>query len=876
MSKQNLTYFTLFFSFTASMRLILFINAVAAFILLFFVIPGFSQGRISPQVAHKAFKLEPNKTQLSISVVNSIAFKKKYENKILLVGKLTGTNCFVIRVKNKSILNELKNDSNVLFVDHHQMPKEEAELEFVNWNFNRISKMHHFFPDLNGANQNVSVKEQRFDPLHIDLINRSFTTSITPTTISQHSTTMATLIAGGGNSSPQAKGVASQAHFTSSDFSNLLPDNTSIFTTNNIRVQNHSYGVGIENYYGNEAFAYDQQVDGRPTLLHVFSAGNSGKLKPTSGTYSKMELANLSGNFKQAKNTLVVNAVDTTLKVNERNSRGPAFDGRLKPELTAFGQDGTSDAAAIISGVSLLLQEKHQLDHQKPADASMIKAILIASSDDIGPEGIDYIYGYGSVNGYKALALMDLNQIHSITVASNEQATIPINIPASVSEIKIAVSWTDPPATPNAASALVNDIGSWLEGGSLVVQPWVLNPYPHIDSLSALPKRNPDHLNNTEFITLKNPAPGAYQLNIKSGSLQGSEQKISIAYWMNKTNSFSWDFPFATDLVEGGKKKLLVWEAAPGQHGDLFLQLNNSTWQLIQSGINLNSYLYWTTPDTLSKARLKMKIDTEEFITDEFLISPSLYVRTVFVCEDSIGLLWDAIKNVTDYEVYTMGQQYLKKISTTTDTLIVIQKSSDQFFSVSTVLNGVSGLKSETIDYTQQGTLCYLNLFSASRFNASQVRVQLQLSSWYQVDHVTLFRTTHGNKSIFKNIKPDESLTVEFYDTELQAGTMTYQAELTLQNGVKILSDIIEIPIEEKGKVILYPNPITTDSDLMILSEGGGLQFKILDLYGRVLFEKELALVMDAIDVINLPAGTYLYQLIAQGNVTDIGRFIKY
>lgn len=836
----------------------------------------FSQVRISPHLADKSFKLEANKTLLTISVTDSVDFLKKYEDKIILEHWQLGTNCFLFRLKNKNTLDDLLKDANVLFIDHHQKPKEEAELEYVNWDFNRVSKMHHFFPDLNGANQNISIKEQSFDPLNIDLLDRSFSTSLTPNTISQHSTTMATLIAGGGNSSIRTLGVASQARFTSSDFSNLLPDNLSILNANNINVQNHSYGVGIENYYGNEAFAYDQQVSSAPTLLHVFSAGNSGKLKPSSGTYTNMEFANLSGNFKQAKNVLVVNAVDTTLTVNSRNSRGPAFDGRLKPELTAFGQDGTSDAAAVVSGISLLLQQKHQLSFQKSADASLLKVILIASSDDIGPVGIDYTYGYGSVNGYKALALIDLNQIRSITLASNEQVSIPINIPSSISEIKIAVSWTDPAASPNSNTALINDIDSWLEGDGAVIQPWVLNPYPHIDSLNALPKRKPDHLNNTEYITLDHPNPGTYQLNIKSATLQGTEQKVSIAYWMNETKTFSWDFPLANEWVEGGNKRLLVWEATPDQTGDLYLQLNNSDWQLIQSGINLNHYVYWSSPDTLSKARLKMKIGIEEFVTDEFLISPSIQVKPAFVCADSIGLTWNTIKNATSYELYTIGPRYLKKIVTTPDTLIVLQKSSDRVFSVSPVFNGISGLKSETIDYTQQGAFCYVNLFSAERFSALQVRVQLHLSSWYMVDHINIFRTSHGNKSIFKNILPGKSLALDFYDTELQAGTMSYQAEITLRNGSKILSDIMDVPIEEKGKAIVFPNPVTSSSDLSILSEGGGLTFKILDLYGRVLFEKELELVMDAIDVVNLPAGMYIYHLLSQGSITDTGRFIKY
>jgi len=634
--------------------------------------------------------------------------------------------------------------------------------------------------------------------------------------------------------------------------------------------------VGIENYYGNEAFAYDQQVSNNPALLHVFSAGNSGKLKPSSGTYMNMLAANLTGNFKQAKNVLVVNAVDTTLSVNTLNSRGPAFDGRLKPELTAYGQDGTSDAAALVSGLSLLIQEKHQLINQQAADASLIKAILIASADDIGPPGIDYVYGYGSVNAYNAIKLLEANQVLNTTLSSDEEVSIPIQIPDAVSEIRIAISWTDPPATPNTNSVLINDIDSWLEDVSSVVQPWVLNPYPHIDSLQALPKRKPDHLNNTEFITLKNPAPGTYPLYLKTGTLSNGAQKVSVAYWFDKENLFSWDFPHGSDLAEGGGKNMLVWESMPGQTGDLYLQLQNKDWQIIESNINLDNYYFWLCPDTFSKAKLKMKIGTTEFITDEFLISPELKVKTSFVCEDNIGLTWNSSKNATGYELYTMGTRYLEKISVTSDTIIVLPKSSDQFFSVSPVSNGESGIKSKTINYTQQGSLCYLNFFTAVRFNAKQVKVQLQLSSWYQIEHVTIFKTSGGNKSILKEITTGESLAHQFYDSELQAGTMIYQAEIILQNGIKIVSDLIEIIIEEKGKVIIFPNPVTSNSDLTILSEGGGVKFKILDLFGRVLFEKELILVMDDIDVINLPAGVYVYHLLSNETVTDTGRFVKY
>ncbi|MEY4930797.1 MAG: hypothetical protein RI909_1521 [Bacteroidota bacterium] len=843
---------------------------------LFFAHAVFSQNRVSPQLINKKFKIELNKTVLTISVIDSGAFQKKYLNKITILQKQPDANCFIVRLIKQNTWEDLKNDHNVIFIDHHEKPKEESVLEYVNWAFNRITKMHYFFPDLNGATQQVSIKEQGFDPLDIDLLNRSFSTSVTPSTTSQHATAMATLIAGGGNSSVLSQGVAPQARFTSSDFTTILPDNTSIFTTNSMYVQNHSYGVGIENYYGNEAFAYDQQVTTNPVLLHVFSAGNSGKSKPASGTYVNMEFATLSGNFKQAKNTLVVNAVDTTLTVNALNSRGPAFDGRLKPELTAYGQDGTSDAAAIVSGISVLIQEKHQQDYQRPADASLIKAILIASSDDIGPTGIDFVTGYGSVNAYKALTLMSLNQIFTTTIVSNEDVVIPITIPASASEVKVAIVWTDPPAAPNSNTVLMNDLDSWLDDGTVITRPWVLNPFPKIDSLQAPAKRKEDHLNNVEYITINKPKPGTYQLHIKAGPLTTATQNVSVAYWLNQENSFSWDFPLVDDMIEGGVKNLLVWEAMPDQTGDLYLSLNNNDWQLIQSDIDLNHSFYWSSPDIFSKAKLKMKIGATEFSTEEFIISPALKIKDAFVCADSVGLTWNSIKNATGYELYTMGDQYLKKIATTQDTLLVFMKSANQFFSVSPLINDVSGVRSKTINYTQQGALCYLSLFAADRISADQVRVQLQISSWYRIDHISIIKTTNGLASIINNIAAGESLILDFTDNDLQSGLMTYQAEIVFQDGRKIVSDLIEILVEEKGKAIIYPNPVTTSTDLTILTEGGGITFRILDLFGRVVFEKKLTLVEDAIDVFHLPAGVYLYQLVSLQRITDTGKFVKY
>ena len=515
---------------------------------------GYSQERIS-QGLREALNQDLAPTVFSVSVKDTVLFIQQYASKVFILKRYRLAKVFSIRTSHKVVMKEMISDDNIVFIDNHRKAVEEGEYDYVNLGFNRISKAHHYFPDLLNATTRVSIKEQSFDPFNIDLINRSFKTSITPTVTSQHATTMAIRIAGSGNSSASGTGVAPAARITASDFENLLPDADQIFEDSDIHLQNHSYGVGIENYYGNEAVAYDQQVFQNPTLVHVFSVGNLGQSVPKEGVYKNLHQANLSGNFKQAKNVIVVNAVDTTFVVNTLNSRGPAYDGRLKPELTAFGQGGTSEAAAIVTGISALLQYTYQQVKNELPLASDIKAILIASADDKGPSGVDFTYGYGSVNAHKAIQLVALQHTSRLTLTSLEQTTFPIIVTSGVSELKVALVWTDVEALPNAKMAIVHDIDSHIQEGTNQYLPWVLSTVANSDSLAAPAKRKQDHLNTVEYFTIENPSAGQYQIVIQAPLLTTSSQTVSIAYWMEEQKTFQWDYPSGSNVLKANKRQ---------------------------------------------------------------------------------------------------------------------------------------------------------------------------------------------------------------------------------------------------------------------------------------------------------------------------------
>ena len=131
--------------------------------------------------------------------------------------------------------------------------KEEVTTGSLDIALNKISLEHRKFSSVNGDSINVSIKEQRFDTTDIDIKGRIFETGVAGNVQSSHAAIMATILAGAGNTSPLATGAAWGANLTSSDYTTLLPDADNIYRQYKISIQNHSYGTGIENYYGADA-----------------------------------------------------------------------------------------------------------------------------------------------------------------------------------------------------------------------------------------------------------------------------------------------------------------------------------------------------------------------------------------------------------------------------------------------------------------------------------------------------------------------------------------------------------------------------------------------------------------------------------------------
>ncbi|MEQ9165157.1 MAG: S8 family serine peptidase, partial [Fulvivirga sp.] len=431
--------------------------------------------------------------------------------------KQIGGKTYTVKAKSIKDRPAFLSNSNILYVGiESNNAKTETRVLDMNLNPNRINAIHAQYPTLDGQSIVVSIKEQAFNDTDIDLVGRTVDSDLKSPDLDNHATEMATIIAGAGNSFVTGRGVAKQAKITSSNFENVFPDENTDYQELNVSVQNHSYGTEIENLYGTKAMGFDQSANDNKQLLHVFSSGNQGEATSESGDYSGIAgYANLTGNFKMAKNVLVVGSVDTVNNVHFFVSVGPAYDGRIKPEVVAYSAVGSSNSAALVSGLTALVQEKYlEMNGVLPTSA-LVKSVLINTADDIGTADPDFKTGYGNVNGIKSIEAIASGQHFESTVSQGESQGFNIDLPANVSQLKITLVWNDPAAEVNASKALVNDLDLTVKSDEGTYQPWVLDASASKESLALPAQKGADHTNNIEQVVVDNPAEGSYGITIE-------------------------------------------------------------------------------------------------------------------------------------------------------------------------------------------------------------------------------------------------------------------------------------------------------------------------------------------------------------------------
>ena len=601
----------------------------------------------------------------------------------------------ILQVKGSE--NALISAAKLPFVIFVELPEPPAELEFedeITLGRGACINGYYKLDGLTGDNITIAVNEggivdSLVDPNFKNRIDRTLEVGNT----SGHKTGVGLRMASAGNINPIHRGEAWGAELVSGGIN---------FTTaaqNNINIVNNSFGYGcipLGPTYNSGAATNDFLVRTYERFMITYSCGNIGN-SSCANYGAGAGWGNITGLVKSAKNIFAVGAMNTDDQLTGFSSRGPAMDGRILPDITAAGPGGTSHASPNLAGVNALLTEAYRNENSNQwPNSGLIKAIILNTADDIENPGPDYKTGFGRINATRALKVIEANQFMTDSIANGVVETHTINIPTGVSQLKISIYWNDHEATAGImGKTLVNNLDLRVNKPSNAwVQPWVLNSFPHPDSLNLVATHSTDTLNNVELVTIDNPTSGNYTAEITGTLVPFGPQVYRVIY------SFVYDsigvvYPNGGEGLVPGESRRIRWDAFDtGALFDLEFSIDcGSTWQSITTGLasNIRSY-NWTIPNSLSGNCL-MKVKTaaqQDISSSRFTIAPPpTNLDLVWRCADSAIFSWDSVPGALGYRVYRLGNKYMDTASFTTNTFTTLYNLSaneTEWVSVQTVL----------------------------------------------------------------------------------------------------------------------------------------------------------------------------------------------
>jgi hypothetical protein len=842
-----------------------------------------SLGGYSPNYLQTANKNSNSKklTNLYCKNYNAVdSFLRRY--RFLIKGN-NKTNNLLTAIIDKTTVDYLLQQNLLEFVDEPGVAQTDVFTLGFEKRFNGIAELLNRYPTINGNGITVSVKEKNIDAEDLDVIKRVLPSTLKDNSIDKHATSMATLIGGSGNNAASTKSIANAAKFYPTSFSNLFADADVNLVQNNVSVQNHSYGTVIQSFYGPEARSYDEQSFKNPSLLHIFSSGNFGNTVSTTGAYANLNgFANISGNFKHAKNIVTVAALDTTDNVTNFSSKGPLYDGRIAPQISALGANGTSDAAALVSGSAAILQQAYKNLFNSLPQASLVKALLFTGCNKNNIPELSYRYGFGKLDVVNSISILQNNQFFTGSVAQNEIQNYNITIPPNCKRATITLCYTDTTSVLNASTAIVNNLDLQVLQGSNTHLPLLLSRAANIDSLKKAPITGVDNLNTTEQIVIENPIAANYTIRVIGKTVSTLQrQAFAVAFKLDTANTFNFIFPLSSDdiNIDEDTATYIQWKTANLGNAQLQVQYNNGTWQNVSTNISLSLQKYrWTLPNFEGVIKFKMITNFGEFTSPAIMLHKNLNIQTVFNCTDSAMINWPKYTFAQSYTIYRLiDSAYLQPFATSTDTSYIVNKiqNNANFFAVEPILsNGLKATISTLKNIYNQGVFCFYKQILLQNTGNSNI-IELQLSQVNDIQNIVFEKIADGKvivmKTLLSNITENEFTT----DNNLNKGANTYRAKITLKNGRIVYTNEVSNIATGESKVLVYPTVIKQTQILQYLQKDANKQ-RELYLYtadGKFLQAIKIGL-NGSLKTNSWPTGIIVYALKEDGKQVDFGKII--
>lgn len=826
-------------------------------------------------------------------------FTVKTSNPLLLIDSLKSNgikivkqnqDTITIQVSLHTIMELILPLEHVIYVSNECLkPIQESLVVDLDLSINGIFKVQQLYPELSGNGQVIGVKDNLPNTSDIDLLDKVQASTIASVIVDNHATDMSTIISGKGNSGAQGLGVLPQAEVFPMDFNSLLPDDSSILETAGVTLINNSYGTSIENYYGILAEAYDKFLYDNPEILHVFSSGNSGNITSDNGLYEGIpNYSNLTGNFKMSKNVITVGALDQNNEVLFFSSKGPAYDGRIKPEIVAHSILGTSNSAALVTGTASVLQQAYYNSKSELPPASLIKAALLNGADDVGRVGVDFETGYGSLNALESLDIINAENYIVDTIENNQTKSFNVTLPENAIDLKVMLVWTDVAAQPNDNLALKNNLDLTISNNVNNFSPEVLNTNPTLENIEALSITGVDNLNPVEQIVISEPIGGDYVVSVQATNLVSSSQQYSVVYtWKNK-EEFEWEYPVENSNFpySGGNVSYVRWSSsfAKDKLAKLEVSYNDSgEWETIAENVMLDAGFYmWELPGELHAiAQLRFVIDNVNQLSDTFIISNGIDMATTLNCDDVTEIAWAPKENTNQYQVYNLQDNEMRFVGSTADTTFVFSKKEypNPNFSVRPLLaNNIESLASETVNTTFLPESCYFD-FVFSFLEDENISIDVSLSSLHNIKSIEGFRINPENPNT--QISFTESLDAfdfKVMDENPVDGQNTYQFKLITNSGQEYYSEETTVRyFSEQNPFLVFPNPTTLDQGIVIFSslpQNETALFELFDLSGRLVLSETLASDVASISLngSSFAKGLYVYRITGDSVKTEVAK----
>ncbi|MEZ5042988.1 MAG: S8 family serine peptidase [Saprospiraceae bacterium] len=573
---------------------------------------------------------------------------------------------------------------------------------------------------------------------HLDFAGRVFDHTLEDR--GTHGDMTAGLAIGAGNLDPQAMGMASGAflHLYPIDRYEHIQQAIDNYQQLGTVITSTSFWEGCGGVYTAAARDLDLQVNHSISLLHCFSAGNSGdeNCYTAYGAIVNPEglhYGNITGGRKASKHAIAVGNLTYDDQLAFDSSRGPAADGRIKPDLSAPGQgqltttednryqlsSGTSAAAPTVAGAAALLYQSYRTLHGSvDPPSALIKAILLNTADDLGRKGPDYEFGWGRPHLGRALKSLEKDPIIAGAVNHQERNEHTIMVPAGVSRMRVMLYWNDPAGLPMNTKALVNDLNMQIIGpdGSTFL-PWVLSTYPHLDSLQRPARPGIDEVNNMEQIQLEQVVSGEYHIYVDGKLVPDGPQVyfLSICY---EEEPLAWAYPLGGEGLVPGAVETLRWDAIDEDQpfAIAYSKDNLNSWINIATQIPGQQKWYdWEIPSGLNQPiYLRLRQGAQAIISQEAIaVLPQPKVSFLPLDQQQVSIYWDPIVGANQYEIYKMGYQYMEKIAVTQDTFIHLPTfiGEQAWYSIAPVSEeGISGRRNKAIFYEHYACEFHLNL----------------------------------------------------------------------------------------------------------------------------------------------------------------------